>query len=70
VWKRRSGQKSQADRPPVVSAAELVEHGYRISPGSLHPTLHEMEAEGRTSELEVTGLEPQTIRSCRKTLPP
>jgi DNA-binding PadR family transcriptional regulator len=27
-------------------AAELAEHGYRISPGSLYPTLHKMEAEG------------------------
>ena len=27
-------------------ATELAEHGYRISPGSLYPTLHKMEAEG------------------------
>jgi DNA-binding PadR family transcriptional regulator len=27
-------------------AAELARHGYRISPGSLYPTLHKMEAEG------------------------
>lgn len=27
-------------------AAELAHHGYRISPGSLYPTLHKMEAEG------------------------
>jgi DNA-binding PadR family transcriptional regulator len=25
---------------------ELAQHGYRISPGSLYPTLHKMEAEG------------------------
>jgi DNA-binding PadR family transcriptional regulator len=25
---------------------ELAHHGYRISPGSLYPTLHKMEAEG------------------------
>lgn len=25
---------------------ELARHGYRISPGSLYPTLHTMEAEG------------------------
>ena len=25
---------------------ELAEHGYRISPGTLYPTLHRMEAEG------------------------
>lgn len=27
-------------------ANELAEHGYRISPGTLYPTLHRMEAEG------------------------
>jgi DNA-binding PadR family transcriptional regulator len=27
-------------------AEELARHGYRISPGSLYPTLHKMEAEG------------------------
>jgi DNA-binding PadR family transcriptional regulator len=27
-------------------AAELAQHGYRISPGSLYPTLHKMETEG------------------------
>lgn len=27
-------------------ADELAHHGYRISPGSLYPTLHKMEAEG------------------------
>jgi DNA-binding PadR family transcriptional regulator len=27
-------------------SAELAEHGYRISPGSLYPTLHAMENEG------------------------
>jgi len=27
-------------------AAELANHGYKISPGSLYPTLHKMEAEG------------------------
>jgi DNA-binding PadR family transcriptional regulator len=27
-------------------AKELAHHGYRISPGSLYPTLHKMEAEG------------------------
>ncbi len=25
---------------------ELARHGYRISPGSLYPTLHQMEADG------------------------
>jgi DNA-binding PadR family transcriptional regulator len=27
-------------------AAELAAHGYRISPGTLYPTLHRMEEEG------------------------
>ncbi|MGA7419325.1 MAG: PadR family transcriptional regulator [Acidimicrobiales bacterium] len=27
-------------------ARELARHGYRISPGSLYPTLHKMESEG------------------------
>jgi DNA-binding PadR family transcriptional regulator len=27
-------------------AAELAEHGYAISPGTLYPTLHRMEADG------------------------
>lgn len=27
-------------------AEELARHGYRISPGTLYPTLHKMEAEG------------------------
>jgi DNA-binding PadR family transcriptional regulator len=27
-------------------AAELAHHGYKISPGSLYPALHKMEAEG------------------------
>ncbi|MBQ1100439.1 helix-turn-helix transcriptional regulator [Streptomyces sp. b94] len=27
-------------------AAELARHGYRISPGTLYPTLHRLEADG------------------------
>jgi DNA-binding PadR family transcriptional regulator len=27
-------------------AAELARHGYRISPGTLYPTLHRLEAAG------------------------
>ncbi|MGO8724538.1 MAG: PadR family transcriptional regulator [Acidimicrobiales bacterium] len=27
-------------------AEELARHGYKISPGSLYPTLHKMEADG------------------------
>ncbi len=30
-------------------AKELAHHGYRISPGSLYPTLHKMETEGLLS---------------------
>jgi DNA-binding PadR family transcriptional regulator len=33
---------------------ELAEHGHRISPGTLYPTLHRMEAEGLVSSREVT----------------
>ena len=38
-------------------ATELAQHGYRISPGSLYPTLHKMEAEGllRSSQQVVDG---------------
>jgi DNA-binding PadR family transcriptional regulator len=38
-------------------ARELAHHGYQISPGSLYPTLHKMEAEGllRSSQQIVEG---------------
>jgi DNA-binding PadR family transcriptional regulator len=38
-------------------AKELAQHGYRISPGSLYPTLHKMETEGllRSSQQVVDG---------------
>ncbi len=38
-------------------AKELAHHGYRISPGSLYPTLHKMETEGllRSSQKVVDG---------------
>jgi DNA-binding PadR family transcriptional regulator len=38
-------------------AEELAHHGYRISPGSLYPTLHKMESEGllRSRQQVVTG---------------
>ena len=38
-------------------AEELAHHGYRISPGSLYPTLHKMESEGllRSSQQVVDG---------------
>lgn len=38
-------------------ASELARHGHRISPGTLYPRLHKMEAEGllRSRELVVEG---------------
>src|SRR3984885_3329957 len=38
-------------------AKELAHHGYRISPGSLYPTLHKMETEGllRSNQRVVEG---------------
>jgi DNA-binding PadR family transcriptional regulator len=43
-------------------AEELAHHGYKISPGSLYPTLHKMEAEGLLrSRLEV--VEGRSLRS-------
>ena len=38
-------------------AQELAHHGYRISPGSLYPTLHKMETEGliRSTQKVVDG---------------
>jgi DNA-binding PadR family transcriptional regulator len=32
---------------------ELGEHGYRISPGTLYPTLHRMEAEGLLTSRQI-----------------
>jgi DNA-binding PadR family transcriptional regulator len=34
-------------------SAELAEHGYRISPGTLYPTLHRMEAEGLVTSRQI-----------------
>jgi DNA-binding PadR family transcriptional regulator len=31
---------------------ELASHGYRISPGTLYPTLHRLEADGRLSSTQ------------------
>lgn len=33
-------------------SAELARHGHRISPGTLYPTLHRMEAEGLLASRE------------------
>jgi len=42
---------------------ELAHHGYRISPGSLYPTLHEMESEGLLfSRAQI--VEGRSRRSC------
>jgi DNA-binding PadR family transcriptional regulator len=44
---------------------ELARHGYRISPGSLYPTLHKMEEEGllssRSQVVEGKSLRPYAI---------
>ena len=37
---------SRGDLHGAWMSDELAEHGYRISPGTLYPTLHRMEAEG------------------------
>jgi DNA-binding PadR family transcriptional regulator len=49
-------------------AAELAEHGYRISPGSLYPTLHKMQAEGllRSSQRVVDGRARRTYVATAK----
>lgn len=35
-------------------AGELSRHGYQISPGTLYPTLHRMEAEGLLTSRQAT----------------
>jgi DNA-binding PadR family transcriptional regulator len=49
-------------------ATELAHHGYRISPGSLYPTLHRMEAEGliRSTPLVVDGRARRTYVATAK----
>jgi DNA-binding PadR family transcriptional regulator len=49
-------------------AEELARHGYRISPGSLYPTLHKMEAEGliRSTALVVDGRARRTYVATAK----
>jgi DNA-binding PadR family transcriptional regulator len=52
---------------------ELAQHGYRISPGTLYPTLHRMEAEGllRSRRTVVDGKARRTYEATaagRKTL--
>jgi PadR family transcriptional regulator, regulatory protein PadR len=49
-------------------AEELARHGYRISPGSLYPTLHRMESEGliRSTRLAVDGRSRRVYRATAK----
>jgi DNA-binding PadR family transcriptional regulator len=47
-------------------AEELAQHGYRISPGTLYPTLHRMEDEGLLRSRPVV-VEGRTRRSYRIT---
>jgi DNA-binding PadR family transcriptional regulator len=43
-------------------SAELARHGHRISPGTLYPTLHRMEAEGLlVSHHEVVAGRPRRV---------
>jgi DNA-binding PadR family transcriptional regulator len=44
---------------------ELARHGYRISPGTLYPTLHRLEAEGllRSTQRVVDGRTRRTYRT-------
>src|SRR5947209_14233327 len=47
---------------------ELARHGYRISPGTLYPTLHRMEAEGllESSDEVVDGRRRRRYRATRE----
>ena len=49
-------------------AKELAQHGYRISPGSLYPTLHNMETEGllRSTQQVVAGRARRTYVATAK----
>jgi PadR family transcriptional regulator, regulatory protein PadR len=49
-------------------AEELANHGYRISPGTLYPTLHRMEDEGllRSRAVVVEGRTRRTYRITTK----
>ncbi len=58
-----------ASREPIHGAwmaAELERHGYRISSGTLYPTLHRMEAEGLLSSERVV-VDGRTRRVYRTT---
>ena len=47
-------------------AEELAHHGYRISPGTLYPTLHRMEAEGLLVSAQET-VDGRVLRTYRIT---
>ncbi len=44
---------SEHDIHGAWMSEELAEHGYRISPGTLYPTLHRMESEGLLASRQV-----------------
>jgi len=46
-------------------AKELAHHGYRISPGSLYPTLHKMEAEGLLRSTKKVAKGRRTLESTK-----
>lgn len=52
----------------VWMIAELERHGYRISPGTLYPILHEMEEKGllRVAKKNVNGKIRKVYRATRK----
>jgi DNA-binding PadR family transcriptional regulator len=45
---------SEDDIHGAWMSEELARHGYRISPGTLYPTLHRMESDGFLSSRKVT----------------
>lgn len=47
-------------------AQELARHGYKVSPGTLYPTLHRMESEGLLSSRSVVR-EGRVVRLYRST---
>ena len=53
---------AQGDVHGAWLSEELAHHGYRISPGSLYPTLHKMEAEGLLSSRSEV-VEGRSLRS-------
>lgn len=58
----------EADVHGAWMAGELARHGYRISPGTLYPTLHRMEADGllRSHHEVVEGRRRRVYRATAK----